>query len=291
MDDDLLPGQADADEGLFGPASVTWRLHADPLMGLAGLRALLLQALHPAAMAAFEAGSRYRDDLWGRLARTAEYVAVTTFGTCEEAMTAGARVRAIHARVEGVSPEGRPYRADDPELLLWVHCCLVDSFLSVPVRGGLSCSQEEQDAYVAEQVASAVLVGLDAADVPRTVAQLHAAIRGYRPALRATGRSRAAALFLIVPPMPNTVVHAAAARPAWASLAGLAFASLPSWARSMYALPEPPPSAALKDAAVTVALHTLRAGLRGVAVAVPALREPPQLRSARLRLVPPPSGS
>ncbi|MFN8075885.1 MAG: oxygenase MpaB family protein [Kineosporiaceae bacterium] len=287
MDDD--EDLADGDPGLFGPGSVTWRLHADPLMGLAGLRALLLQALHPGAMAAFESGSRYRDDLWGRLSRTAEYVAVTTYGSCAEAMTAAARVRAVHATVAGVSPEGRPYRADDPELLRWVHCCLVDSFLSVPVRGGVSCTQEEQDRYVAEQVASAVLVGLDPEDVPTTVAQVRATLREFRPRLRAGGAARSAALFLIVPPMPNTLLHATAARPAWASLAGLAFAALPSWARGMYALPEPPPSALLKDAAVTVALHTLRTTLRGVSAAVPALREPPQLRSARLRLVPPPS--
>src|SRR4051795_9278977 len=108
--------QPGGDVGLFGPDSITWRLHAEPLMGVAGLRALLLQALHPVAMAAIEQERRSHDDLWGRLSRTAEYVAVTTFGSTTDAMLAASRIRAIHARVHGVLPTGVEYSAEEPQL-------------------------------------------------------------------------------------------------------------------------------------------------------------------------------
>src|SRR5512140_3270038 len=107
---------ADGDPGLFGPDSVTWRVHADPLMGVAGLRALLLQALHPVAMDAVDQHSDFRDDPWGRLARTAEYIGVTTYGTTSAAMLAGSRVRAVHARITGHTSTGVEYQADDPQL-------------------------------------------------------------------------------------------------------------------------------------------------------------------------------
>ena len=125
----------DDEVGLFGPGSVTWRVHADPMFAVAGLRALILQALHPIAMQAVDAHSLYHEDVWGRLTRTAEYVAVTTYGTVGEALTAAARVRSVHSQVTGRTADGRPYAADDPALLAWVHCCLVDSFLTLPLAG------------------------------------------------------------------------------------------------------------------------------------------------------------
>ena len=110
-----------ADPGLYGPDSVTWRVHADPSMALAGLRALLLQAVHPLAMSGVAQHSDFREDPWGRLFRTAEYVGVTTFGTTEHARRAGAKVRGIHRRLGGIEPEsGIGYRVNDPELLRWV---------------------------------------------------------------------------------------------------------------------------------------------------------------------------
>jgi uncharacterized protein (DUF2236 family) len=139
------------DPGLYGPASVTWKIHADPAMVLGGLRALLLQALHPLAMAGVVQHSNYRSDPWGRLLRTADYVSTVTFGTTEEAQRAAARVRAIHARLSGIEPESRmPYRVDDPALLLWVHCCEVDSFLCTYLRCGGRLRSSEADTYVAE---------------------------------------------------------------------------------------------------------------------------------------------
>ncbi|HYS40081.1 MAG TPA: oxygenase MpaB family protein, partial [Pseudonocardiaceae bacterium] len=111
-------------------------VHADASMFIGGLRALLLQSLHPLAMAAVAAHSGYRGDPWGRLQRTAAFIAVTTFGTATDAEAAIERIRAVHDRVHGTSPDGRPYRANDPHLLAWVHVAEVDSFLRCYQRYG-----------------------------------------------------------------------------------------------------------------------------------------------------------
>ena len=105
------------------------QVHADASMFVGGLRALLLQSLHPLAMAGVAEHSDYRGDPWGRLQRTSTFLAVTTFGTATDAQRAVDRVRGIHRRVHGVAPDGKPYRADDPHLLEWVHIAEVDSFL------------------------------------------------------------------------------------------------------------------------------------------------------------------
>jgi uncharacterized protein (DUF2236 family) len=153
-----VPTAEAPDPGLHGPDSVTWRVHADPSMALAGLRALLLQALHPLAMHGVIAHSDFRADPWGRLFRTAEYVGVTTYGTTEQARRAGARVRGIHRRLGGIEPEsGTAYRVDDPALLRWVHCVEVESFLSTALRCGLRLSEADQDRYYTEQLRSAEL--------------------------------------------------------------------------------------------------------------------------------------
>jgi len=271
------------DVGLFGPGSVTWRVHADPLMGVAGLRALLLQALHPVAMAAVSEHSRFREDTWGRLRGTADYIGVTTFGSTAEALTAGARVRAVHSAVRGVAPgTGRVYSGDDEDLLLWVHVCLVDSFLDVVSRGALHLDAEDADRYVAEQVRAAALVGLEPDVVPASRAALAEMLERVRPDLAVTPAAREAAGYVVAPPMRAAV--ALAGRPAWAGVAGLAFAALPGWARRMYALPELPGAAGLTDAAATAALRALHTGLAGVRAVVPPLREGPHLRAARTRL-------
>jgi uncharacterized protein (DUF2236 family) len=278
---------SDGDAGLFGPESVTWRLHAEPLMGVAGLRALLLQALHPVAMAAFDQHTSAHDDVWGRLARTAEYVSVTTFGSTTDAMLAASRVRAIHARVRGTLPTGVDYTADDPQLLAWVHCCLVASFLEVLTRGGVALTGAQQDAYVAEQVKAAMLVGLEPDEVPHDRAGLQDYFRVIKPALECIPAARRAAVELVAPRMPVHVALGTPALPAWAGVAGLAFAALPPWGRRLYALPELPGAAGLTDAATTVGLRSLRAALRGVQAVVPPLREGPHLRAAKARIDPP----
>ena len=269
-----------AGPGLFGPDSVTWRVHADPSMALAGLRALLLQAVHPLAMAGVAQHSDFRSDPWGRLFRTADYVAVTTFGTTREAQRAAARVRGIHRRLSGIEPEsGAPYRVDDPELLLWVHCCETESFVSTAVRCGLRLSRAERDRYHAEQVTSAELVGIRPAAAPASVAAMAAYFERMRPQLRATAEARRAARFVLWPPMPTAVALGTPARPAWVALAAAAAALLPRWARRLYALPGLPTT----DLAATAAGLAFRSGL----LAVPErLRHGPQVKQAHARLAP-----
>jgi uncharacterized protein (DUF2236 family) len=115
-----------ADDGFFGPASVTWRVSADLASPVAGLRSLLMQALHPLAMAGVDQHSDWRRDPVGRLAATSAYLATITFGERAAAVRAAARVRRIHDHVAGVDTvTGRPYAAGDPALLLWVHAALV----------------------------------------------------------------------------------------------------------------------------------------------------------------------
>lgn len=272
-----------ADAGLFGPGSMTWRLHSDLIFGMAGLRALLLQALHPVAAHGVGEYSRFREDVWGRFVNTAEFVAVTTYGTTAEALTMGARVRAIHSSMSGVEPTtGRSYRADDPDLLAWVHNCLVESTLDVLERSGAELGPADADRYVLEQVRGAALVGLDGDDVPHTRAELDEYFEQIRPQLRATRVAREEASYVIAPPIRAR--YAVAARPAWSSVAGLAFAALPRWARRLYSMPELPGASALHDPATTVALRALRLSLRGVQTVVPPLRESPHQRAARERL-------
>jgi uncharacterized protein (DUF2236 family) len=242
--------------GFFGPDSVTWRIHSDPTFSVGGLRALLLQALHPVAMdgvARFSGG--FKDEPWPRLIRTATYVDTLTFGTRTEAVEAVARVRGIHRRL-GSKEEttGRTYRVDDPDLLLWVHCCEVDSLLSVARRGGLPLTDDEADRYVAEQVTSATLIGIPAEDVPRSAAGLAAYFEAMRPSLAVTPAARDAYRLIVLPPMPTWVRYLTPAQPAWGGLATLAVALLPQWARRMFWLP----GLGLTDATATAALRAFR---------------------------------
>jgi uncharacterized protein (DUF2236 family) len=272
------PVESTPDPGLHGPDSVTWRIHADPSMPLAGLRALLLQAVHPLAMAGVAQHSDFRQDVWGRMVRTADYVGITTYGTTEQARRAGARVRGIHFRLAGIEPEsGTPYRVSDPALLRWVHCVEVESFLSTALRCGARLSDADRDRYYTEQVAAAELVGLDPATVPASVGQMAAYFREVQPQLRVTGAAREAVRFLLWPPMPALVRLGTPARPAWAGLVMAAFAMLPPWARRLYSLPGLPTT----DLAATAAGLAFRSGL----LVVPeALRAGPHLTQARVRL-------
>lgn len=265
--------------GFFGPDSVSWRVHADPSFSVGGIRALLLQALHPVAMDGVHQFSEgFRTDPWPRLTRTAEYVATLTFGTRREALRQVRRVRGMHGRLAGVDPTtGRSYRVDDPDLLLWVHNCEVDSLLSVARRSGVPLTDEDADRYVAEQVTAATLIGVPEGDVPATVADLADWFERIRPELQLTPPAQAAYGFIVLPPMPGWVQLLTPARPGWASLASLAVATLPPWARRMYGLP----GLGLTDKAATAAVTALRR----TALAVPArVRESPIVRAARERV-------
>jgi uncharacterized protein (DUF2236 family) len=256
---DRIPATRSDAEGLYGPDSVTWRIHGDPSMLLAGVRALLLQAVHPLTMAGFDANSSFWDDPWGRLQRTGGWVATVTYGTREEAEAAGARLRRLHARLRpGIEPEtGVAYRVDDPDLLRWVHCTEVESFLSTYRRSGGRLAPGEGDRYVAEMRESARLVGLDPASVPDDEAGLQEYYRQVRPSLRVTSVARRNALWMFGPPMPRWVQLATPARPSWAALVATGAGLLPRWARRLYGLPGLPTT----DLTAQVTARALRQAL------------------------------
>jgi uncharacterized protein (DUF2236 family) len=215
----------------FAPDRPIRRVHGDASMFAGGLRALLLQSLHPLAMAAVSAHSGYRGDPWGRLRRTSYFLAITTYGAIPDAEEGIARVKAVHERVRGTSPDGVKYRASDPHLLKWVHIAEVDSFLAAHQRYGVKpLNAEEQDLYVED--AALVARKLGVVDPPTTVAELRQALDEYRPELRGTTEARQAARFMLVhPPVPW------AARPAYGVLTAAAVGLLPWWTRWPLRLP------------------------------------------------------
>ena len=217
----------------FDDDSAVARVHGDASMFPGGLRALLLQSLHPAAMAAVASHSGYRGDPWGRLGRTSTFLARTTFATATDAQQAVDVVRAVHARIRGTTPEGLAYAADDPWLLRWVHTAEVDSFLTAHQRfGARPLDAAGCDAYLAQ--AATVADRLGAADPPRTVAALHAALEEFRPELAATPASDDVARFLLgEPPLPRI------ARAPYALLAAGAYGTLPPWAQDLLPAPWP----------------------------------------------------
>ncbi|MFI8456996.1 oxygenase MpaB family protein [Kitasatospora sp. NPDC085464] len=264
--------------GLFTPDSVSWTVHADPSMVLGGLRALLLQALHPLAMAAVAQHSAFREDPWGRLYRTAHFVGAVTYGNGGEVREAVQRVRLIHEHVRGTDPEtGRSYRADDPELLTWVHCAEVGSFLTVARRSGLALGEAEADRYLAEQARVAHLVGVPQDfPVPTGVRDLDAYMVSVRPLPRVTPAAREAMRFAVLPPLHGRARLAGPLRPAWAALVGCAVGLLPPWARRMYGLPVCPATEPLVTAQARL--------LRQAALRLPrSWREGPHLAAARRR--------
>jgi uncharacterized protein (DUF2236 family) len=189
-------------ERWFGPDRPIRRVHGDASMFIGGLRALLLQALHPLAMAGVAGHSGYRGDPWGRLQRTSYFVAVTTFGTIDDARAAIERVRSVHSRVTGTTADGRAYSANDPHLLRWVHIAEIDSFLrSHQQYGAHPLDSAGRDAYVAD---TAVVAGeLGILDPPRTEAELATQLRVYDAELEGTEDARSTARFLLFnPPVP-----------------------------------------------------------------------------------------
>jgi uncharacterized protein (DUF2236 family) len=234
------------------------RVHGDASMFVGGLRALLLQSLHPLAMAGVAEHSDYRGDPWGRLQRTSTFLAVTTFGTAADAQRAVDKVRGIHRRVHGVAADGRPYEASDPHLLEWVHIAEIDSFLLAHQRYGAEpLDQEGRDGYVADTARVAAALGV--IDPPRTERELRERIEAYRPELRGTTAARDAARFLLLtPPLPL------AARAPYGVLSATSVAMLPAWARTPLWLPYFPP---LEATAVRVAGRMAVGGIRWVMTA------------------------
>jgi uncharacterized protein (DUF2236 family) len=221
-------------ERWFGEDRPIRRVHGDSSMLVGGIRALLLQSLHPLAMAAVAEHSDYRGDPWGRLQRTSYFLAVTTYGRTSDARQAIARVRAIHERITGTTGEGRPYAASDPHLLTWVHIAETDSFLRAHTHfGSRPLDRAGRDGYVADMAKIGGELGVP--DPPRSEAELADRIDAYRTELAATAQAREAARFLLVqPPLPVV------ARAPYGVLAAAAVSLLPGWARRPLRLPRLP---------------------------------------------------
>jgi uncharacterized protein (DUF2236 family) len=219
-----------ADDGFFGPASVTWRLSGDLGGPIAGLRSLLMQALHPLAMAGVDQHSDWRQDPVGRLAATSSYVTTVSFGERAAAQRVAAVVRRIHTRVSGVDEvTGRSYSASDPALLLWVHAALVESTLAVRALLGPPLPAQDADRYVAEMVVAAELVGVPADLVPSSVAELDQYVASVRPELRCTPAASESMAYLLDPPgLDETIAEI------WQDIRYGAVIALPDWAREMY---------------------------------------------------------
>ena len=271
------------DDGYFGPGSVTWRIHSDPSMFVGGLRALLVQALNPLAMAAVDQHSTYKRDPWARLIRTSEYIWATTFGNRATADAAARRVRDIHKHVRGTDPfTGRDYRADDPELLLWIHCAEVHSFMTGYHYFGRRLDREDMDRYVEEMVKAAELVGLHAEDVPHDRGELTDYLRGRD--MVASPAAKEALRFVLFPPVvwpggrypeiPAGRLFEIPGRVGWAVPSAAAVAVLPEAARRAYRLPRLRPT-----------IPALRISFAGFVRAMNAIAPPPpEIADIRARM-------
>lgn len=226
------------DDGLFGPRSIVWRINRDRAFPVAGMRSLMIQALHPLAMAGVDQHSNWRQDPFGRLAATSSYLLTTTYGDTASALAAADWVRKIHVHVRGTDPEtGLQYSAEDPRLLLWVHAGMVESIVTVVERYGRPLGAGDADRYVFEMAKFAEIVGVPRQMVPSTVASLRRYIESVE-LRRATPGARQAIAIVLDPPDLDTDL-----RDLWHDLGQVAVGTLPDWAREMYGFPAPPPRA------------------------------------------------
>ncbi|MGW1785876.1 oxygenase MpaB family protein [Streptomyces sp. NPDC002143] len=213
-------------------------------------QAACLQAMHPRAVRGVMQNSDFRQDAWGRLMRTANFVGTVTYGTAEAAEKAGARVRKIHRMLSANDPEtGERYDVDDPELLLWVHCAEIDSYLHVLRRSGYPLTDRTADRYLSEQRVSAHLVGLDPEAVPADQAEPAAYFEKIRPEPAAGADAREVDDFLLRPPTHPLFVPARALL--WRRVAHLAYASLPPYAHELYGRQAPKPAVVTRELRAT----------------------------------------
>ncbi len=264
-----------ADDGFFGPASVTWKMSADLTGPVAGLRSLLMQALHPLAMAGVDQHSGWRQDPVGRLAATSAYVTTVSFGERAGAERAAARVRRIHTHVRGVDTvTGRSYEASDPALLLWVHAALVESALAARELFGTPLPAQDADRYVAEMVVAAELVGVPAGLVPSSVAGLDGYLASVRPELRRTPAASESMAYLLDPPGLDEEIAEI-----WQDVRYGAVVALPDWAREMYGYHAPPLTPGRREE-----IRQVLGVLDAVFLGEPGVLEARQRIAARMRL-------
>ena len=193
---------ASHDGGILGPYPVAWTVVGHPAALIGGLRALIIQSLHPLAMAGVAEHSDYRRRSLDRLRRTSYYVAATVFGDTSTAHGAAARVRRVHRRIRGTDPvTGRPYSADDPDTQVWVHSVEWHSFLAAHRAFAPALGPEREDRYIAEGVPIAALVGTPPDKVPASVAEMRAYFEAVRPELRVSEPALEAIHFVVRPPL------------------------------------------------------------------------------------------
>jgi uncharacterized protein (DUF2236 family) len=263
------------DDGFFGPASVTWRVSAEASAPVAGLRSLLMQALHPLAMAGVDQHSDWRLDPVGRLAATSAYEATVTYGDRASASRAAQRVRAIHEHVRGVDAvTGQPYAAGDPALLLWVHAALVDSALAASTLFGTPLEDADADSYVGEMRIAAELLGVPREIIPGSTAALDRYLTDVRPALRRTPAAAESMGYLLDPPGLDEDIAEL-----WQDIRDATIIALPGWAREMYGYPEPAPVTAERRTEIRQALGVLDA----VFIGEPGVLEARQRLVLRMR--------
>lgn len=241
------------DPGLFGPDSVSWQVHGDfPSMLVGGISALLLQVLHPLALAGVWDHSNFRQDMLGRLRRTSQFISGTTFGATRDAEWLIDKVKTIHLQVTGTAPDGRPYAASDPDLLTWVHVAEVHSFLAAHLRyRNPNLSLAAQDAYYNEIALIAERLG--ARNVPRSRQEVADYLHAMRPQLICDERSREVVRVLLNAPAPSRM-----AKPVGDLMMQAGIALLPEWAGEMLDLKRGP-------------LHQRMVGL-GIGTVAPVLR-------------------
>ncbi|NQD94103.1 DUF2236 domain-containing protein [Pseudomonas sp. CrR25] len=266
--------QPSGDPGLFGPASVSWQVHGDfTSMLIGGIGALLLQALHPLALAGVWEHSNFRDDLLGRLRRTGQFISGTTFGARADADWLIAKVRRIHLGVVGTAPDGRPYAASDPELLTWVHVAEVSSFLQAHLRyRNPHLSGADQDRYYAEIALVAERLG--AIRVPRSREAVAAYLHTIRPQLRGDARAQEILRILLAAPAPSSL-----AVPVGKLLMHAGIDLLPTWAQAM-----------LEQRVGTLRSQLIRGGVHGLAPVLRWAVRSGAIHRARKRLGLPPLG-
>jgi len=262
-----LSNSQSLEDGLLGPESVAWRVIGHPVSIVGGLRSLILQSLHPLAMAGVAQHSDYRKRPLDRLRRTSHYVAATTFGDRATAEAAAARVRRIHKRVRGIDPvTGNAYSAEDPATQLWVHCVEWHSFLAAYRAYATSrLSREDEDRFIAEGAPIAALLGVPEASVPKTVAELRAYFADVRPQLCVSDSTRDAIGFVLNPPLTRELI---ALQVPLRITAAAAVAIVPYDLRRLAGIAQPRIVDGLLRAAVPPAAAALR---------LPLLRDAPSL--------------
>jgi uncharacterized protein (DUF2236 family) len=243
---------------LFDKDSVIWRVHGDvTTMMIGGVSALLLQMLHPSALAGVWEHSTFRNDMLGRLRRTARFIAVTTYGDRTEAQAAIDRVVRVHAQVSGSLANGLYYTATDPRLLAWVHVTEAVSFLDAWIRySEPDMSLRDQDRYFTEF--ALIARALNAGPVPESRDQANALIASFRSELHADARTREVARLVLRQPPPVAI-----AAPVQEIVMRAAVDLLPTWARKMHGLPAAGITTPIVRGATTGIAATLRWAFAG----------------------------